>query len=171
MPGLPTASEGLAGPLFHDLKNLILSHSMYHILEKINGNRSYFSNGLWYCSFWSEGTITLLNLKILVVNFVPRDLEWQHNVGLQMTAWWDLECQLPAALQFEIPAPQFKVLLCCHSRSHVALASFKNTPLTKTSDTTPHYYPKYKVSAIDFFGNCNNSTSNGLQYTLSVTQS
>ena len=33
--------------------------------------------GFW---FWLEGSINPLNLKIWVLNFWPRDLEWRHNL-------------------------------------------------------------------------------------------
>ena len=32
------------------------------------------SNGVWYCSFWSEGSMNPLNMNIWVLDFVPRDL-------------------------------------------------------------------------------------------------
>ena len=37
------------------------------------------SNGVWYCSFWSEGSINPQNLKIFVPDFVPGDKIWDQN--------------------------------------------------------------------------------------------
>ena len=33
------------------------------------------SNRVWYCSFWSEVSINCRNLKMLVLDFVPGDIE------------------------------------------------------------------------------------------------
>ena len=78
------------------------------------------------------------NVEKFDLEDVPRDLEWY------LKRWRrDLE---------------FKVPLRCQSRYHVALP-FKvpedkiqdqsleglSTPPTKTSNTTPHYYPKYEI--------------------------
>ena len=60
---------------FNHLKKKILSIKP-HILD---------SNGVWYCSFWLERSLNPLNLKILVLDFVPRDLKWQR------TSTWYLE--------------------------------------------------------------------------------
>ena len=51
----------------------------FHILD---------GNGVRYCSSWS---INLLSMNILVLDFVPRDLEWQRNLGPQIAARRDLE--------------------------------------------------------------------------------
>ena len=60
------------------------------------------SNGVWLSSFWSEGSINPLNLKMLVKNFIPwvlrKDLEWQQE-GPRMAAGKDVAC-CPALLPF-----------------------------------------------------------------------
>ena len=43
-------------------------------------------NGVWYCWFCPEGPINASNSKILVFNFVPRDLDSQHHMGPRLAA-------------------------------------------------------------------------------------
>ena len=92
---------------------------------------------VWYSSFWSEGSVNPLNLKMLVPDFVPRDLEW-------------------LTLPFEVPLRR-------HSRYHVRrhlrsqgtkcrtqmfiFGGFID-PSDQKSNTTPHYYPKYEIWSI-----------------------
>ena len=39
---------------------------------------------VWYCVIWQEGSKNSPNLNILVLNFVPMDLEWQRQMVTRM---------------------------------------------------------------------------------------
>ena len=96
------------------------------------------SNGVWYCSFWSEGSINPLNLNILVQKFVPRDPEWQRT--------WDLKWRQ------EFVVSQTHVMLCAscagtandgtlcgdNIQNQNSILEGLKTYLTKTSNTTPN---------------------------------
>ena len=50
--------------------------------QKILSLKSHILGSYGVCSFWSEGSIHPLNLKMLVPDFVPRDLEWRCTWSL-----------------------------------------------------------------------------------------
>ena len=54
-------------------RGLLTPQNKFHLSHILD------SNGVWYCSFLSEGSINPLKLKMLVLKFVPRDLEWQRS--------------------------------------------------------------------------------------------
>ena len=67
------------------------------------------SNGVWYCSFWSEGSINPLNLNNIVPDFFYRSLRPRRAI--------------PRPIQLlEYPIPARAAAAACHKNRQVPIS-------------------------------------------------